>query len=191
MWLAIEGIVGAGKTTTADLLGERTGLVATLEPTDRHPLLDAYYADPRRFALATELVFMALQAHQVTAIGGPGFVSDFAPAKNFVFARLSCDAADLALLEAVDRRLWRDLPRPDLTVVLDVPAEVCLERIARRGRGYELGLGVADLERLRAGYERSLPALGADVRRIALTGAESPDEVADAAGEIAGLAAAI
>jgi deoxyadenosine/deoxycytidine kinase len=188
MWLATEGIVGAGKTTTAELLAERPDLTAILERYDLHPLLGSYYADPARFALETELVFMVLQAHQVgTAAVSSGLVSDFAPAKNFVFARLSCDAADLGLLESVDRRLWRDLPQPDLTVVLDVPAEVCLERVIRRGRAYEQGLTVTDLERIRDGYEASLQELGGEVKRIDLDGGESRAEVAAAVIDAAGL----
>jgi len=187
MWLAIEGIMGAGKTTTAQLLGDQTSLAPLIERSNQHPLLSAYYSDPTRFAFETELIFMALQAQQVMAEDLGGFVSDFAPAKNFVFARTTCSPADLALLEDVDERLWRDLPRPDLTVVLDVPPRVCLKRITERGHAYEQNISVTVLEGLRNGYVVALAELGNQVELLGLSGDEVPVEVARQVADLAQL----
>lgn len=188
MWLAVEGIIGAGKTTTAELLGERTHLSPLIERSDQHPLLNAYYSDPNRYGLETELVFMALQAHQVAASeDSAGFISDFAPAKNFVFARVACNQDDLVLLGKVDARLWRDLPKPDLVIVLDVPPPVCLQRIFRRGRAYEQDLTIANLERLRDGYMKALHEFGADIELLDLSGDETPADVARQVATTGGL----
>ena len=188
MWLALEGVVGAGKTTTAALVGELAGADAALERLDDHPLLEAYYRNPSRYALETELIFMSIQASQVRdALGGDRLVTDFAPAKNLVFARLETGGDDLRLLELADARLWRDLPRPDLTVVLDVPLDICRERLVARGRPYEQGMALDDLARIRAGYLEALDSLGASVARLELSGGEEPVEVARAVMRMAGL----
>lgn len=188
MWLAIEGIVGAGKTTTAELVGAGTDLAPVIERSDQHPFLGDYYRDPARFALETELAFMVLQAHQIrTTDVASGFVSDFAPGKNLIFARMACGDADLSWLESVELRLWRDLPSPELTVFLDVPPNACLGRIAERGRAYEQDLTVPDLDRLRDGYVGALDDLGAEVLTLALDGTESPSEVARAVVDAANL----
>lgn len=188
MWLAIEGVVGAGKTTTASLVGRRAGVEAALERLDEHPFLEAYYRDPKRYAVETELAFMLIQIRQLReSLGGGHLVTDFAPAKNLIFARLESRDDDLRLLEMADARLWRDLPKPDLTVVLDAPLKICRDRLVARGRPYEQGLSVSDLARIRNGYLDNLDTLGAIVTRIELTGAETPEEVAKTVLRAAGL----
>jgi deoxyguanosine kinase len=189
MWLAVEGVVGAGKTTASSLIGESSGLVMVEERAELHPFLADYYEDPRQFAFETELAFMLIQLRELKTIVAPGgVVSDFAPAKNLIFARLQAGEADVALLETVDARLWRDLPRPDVVVYLDLPLEVCLRRIAERGREYEQGLTLPDLERIEDAYRRSLESLGQEVRKLELDGREPPEEVATGVMDLAGVA---
>lgn len=188
MWLAVEGVVGAGKTTTAGLVGQLSGVEAALERLDEHPFLEAYYRDPSRYAVETELAFMLIQMRQLReSLDDGSLITDFAPAKNMIFARLETGGDDLRLLETADARLWRDMPPPDMTAVLDVPLEVCRERLVSRGRSYEQRLGLDDLDRIRDGYLKALDSLGTTVTRIELTGAESPAEVAEAVMKTAGL----
>jgi deoxyguanosine kinase len=188
MWLAIEGIIGAGKTTTAELIAGRSRLTTVIERSEQHPFLEAYYRNPPRYALETELAFMLLQVHPIRDVEKPtAIVSDYAPAKNLIFAGEVCSAEELQFLGGVERRLWADLPRPDLAVVLDVPSEACLTRIATRGRAYERQISTADLDRLRTGYLASLATLGTAAEVVALTGTETPDEVAARVMTLAGL----
>lgn len=188
MWLAIEGLVGAGKTTTAELVGQRTKLSSVIEPSQDHPFLEDYYRDPRLYAIETEITFMLLQIHLLREPGqADAMVSDFSPAKNLIFARTNSVGEDLSFLAEVDARLWRGLPRPDLAVFLDVPVDVCLDRIAQRGREYEQGIGATDLTRLRDEYVDSLQTLGTAVKSVLLEGTEPPDAVADVVVQLAGL----
>jgi deoxyguanosine kinase len=189
MWLAIEGVVGAGKTTTGSLLAEANCLTWARERSEDHAFLADYYAEPPRFALETELAFMLLQLREMKRLDGTvnDAVSDFAPAKNLVFARMWLSPEDLVLLEAIEARLWQGLPSPDRVVYLDVPSPVCLERIRRRGRPYEQGLRVADLDRIKAAYEDSFASLGQEVRVLKLTGSEHPAEVATRVMDLAGM----
>lgn len=186
VWLAIEGVIGAGKTTTASVLAGPTGLEARLERLDEHPFLEAYYRDPARHVLHTELAFMLIQTRQVGGAGG-ALVTDFAPAKNLVFAGLWLGNEDVQFLKQAERQLWRELSPPDLTVFLDVPPPVCLERVRGRGRVYEADLAEGDLIDIRRGYLASLDSLGSEVKVIELDGSEPPERVAKLVAEVAGL----
>jgi deoxyadenosine/deoxycytidine kinase len=149
------------------------------ERSGQHPFLVDFYEDPARFAIETELAFMLIQLGGVkTVSASDGLVSDFAPAKNLIFARLQLPKEDVSLLEMVEARLWRTLPQPDVVVYLDVPLPVCLDRIAQRGRNYEQHLTINDLNRIKDGYRSSLQSLGDVVHELKLSGDESAEEVA-------------
>jgi deoxyadenosine/deoxycytidine kinase len=187
MWIALEGIIGAGKTTTASLISRGSRYALLLEPSDEHPFLDDYYRDPASYVLETEIAFMLLQRHQVLQKAPKAdrhWISDYAPAKNLVFAGLVASPAEMSFIETVDRELWSGLARPDLVIYLDVPVDVCKVRIDRRGRPYEAGIAASDLERLGDAYKRSLDHLGGVVRVLKLRGTETPAIVAE---EVTGL----
>lgn len=181
MWLAVEGIVGAGKTTTAELIAEKTKLTGAIERSDDHPFLDAHYRDPERYAVETELAFMLLQVHQIRDSDVPGgIVTDFAPAKNRVFARMTCTSQQLNFLQDAEKFLWSGMPEPDVVVFLDVPTERCLQRIMDRGRAYERGIEKPVLDQLRTGYLSALDELGSVVETLPLEGTERREDVVEA-----------
>lgn len=188
MWLAIEGVVGAGKTTTSSLVSQLTGAESALERLEEHPFLDDYYRDPARYAVETELAFMLLQLHQLRRLAGSSLlISDFAPPKNLIFARLETTGEDLRFLEAVDAYLWKEMPQPDLAVFLDVPPQICLERVRARARPYEMSLRVDDLKRIRDAYVGSLDSLAGTTLRLELEGGETREEVAGRVIQLANL----
>jgi deoxyadenosine/deoxycytidine kinase len=178
-WLAIEGLVGAGKTTTAELMGANLTGSVVLERIEQHPFLDDYYRAPDRFALETELAFIAIHLHQVKcAADRRALISDFSPAKNPIYGEVNLSMSDAAFLWRTEDYLWKDLQRPEVAIFLDVPPATCLERVRRRGRSMEQGLTVGQLERLRSAYISNLGRLAGDVVRLELNGDESPEEVA-------------
>lgn len=178
-WIAIEGLVGAGKTTTAELIGASLGIPPVLEQVEQHPVIEAYYGDPPRFVLETELVFMSIHLSQIKGIVASGpIVSDFSPAKNLIYAECVVTGNDLALLERVDRRLWRDIPPPDLAVFLDVEPRACLDRVRLRGRPFEQGMTINDLRELRDGYRSKLRSLAREVVNLEIDSELSRDAVA-------------
>jgi deoxyadenosine/deoxycytidine kinase len=188
-WLAVEGIVGAGKTTTAVLAAEQLGIPSILERPDEHPLLGAYHESPERYALETELIFMAMHRHCVREAGGvEDMLSDFSPAKDLIFAALTLGGDDMDVLQLVDGRLWPGAESPSVAVFLDVPIAECLRRAKERGRWYEVDLSEPYLERLRERYMKDLSILAKRVIKIDLDGDEQPSEVAtifcDAVGGI-------
>jgi deoxyguanosine kinase len=177
-WYAIEGLIGAGKSTTATLAASALGMCAALEQADTHPFLARYYRDPQRFALETELAFMAIHLHQVKRTSG-SIVSDFSPAKNLIFGECRLGDHDMGTLREISKLIWRDLLQPSVAFFLDVPVDICLERIQRRALPFERSITLRDLEALREGYVANFSELGVDVVRIALTGHESPERVAE------------
>lgn len=170
--------MGAGKTTAAPLVAQLLDAGLALEPSAVHPFIADYYRDPRRYAMETELAFVALQLHAVKQHDATTpIVSDFSPAKNLIFAKLAMDEAEQRILGDLDRSLWA-ANRPSLVVFLDVPVEVCLARVRERGRAFEQALVDEDVESLRTAYVADLNSLGDTVIRLPLSGEESPQAVA-------------
>ena len=179
-WWAIEGLIGAGKTTTAQIVAANLNIPAVLEETRQHPFIDDYYQDPQLFSFETELAFMAIHLHEIKAARDTsgGIVSDFSPAKNPIFGELNLPKTATAALREIDSLVWRPVGRPDIAVFLDVPPTWCLERIRRRGRPVEQSLKLGDLETLRTKYLARLSELADSVILLELQGQESADHVA-------------
>jgi deoxyguanosine kinase len=180
MIIAIEGGIGVGKTTAATMLAEKLGGNLLLERTDAHPFLSAFYENPARFALETELGFVLLHYHQLHPIDSDELViTDFSPVKDLAFARMNLSGSALELFEHVYERLTSTLPQPALAVYLDVDTTEALKRIRLRDRPYEREITLAYLDRLHAAYSRLLDQFAAIVRRVAISPTDSREVVAD------------
>src|SRR5687768_10880117 len=137
-FLVIEGPIGVGKTTLAGLLAESLGCDTLLEEADKNPFLPKFYAGEKNAALATQLFFLMQRAQQLQTLRQDDLfaqtrIADFLIDKDRLFAEVTLDADELALYEQVFRHLTLDVPRPDLVVYLQAPANVLLERIHKRG----------------------------------------------------------
>jgi len=141
-YIAVEGPIGVGKTTLARRLADTFHRPLVLEPSMENPFLDRFYREGRRYALPTQLFFLLHRANQVAGFGrddmlGPILVTDFLMEKDRLFAKATLDANELELYEDIYERLDLQPPPPDLVVYLQAPVSVLLERIRRRGIGYE------------------------------------------------------
>ncbi|HRZ41995.1 MAG TPA: deoxynucleoside kinase [Bacteroidales bacterium] len=142
-YICIEGNIGAGKTTLASLLAEATGSRLILEEFDENPFLPLFYKDPARYALQTELTFLADRYRQLSenlvqrSLFEPVTIADYHLYKSRLFARNNLNDIDFRLYDRIFQIVEGALPRPDILLYLQAEPEQLLENIARRGRPYE------------------------------------------------------
>jgi deoxyguanosine kinase len=157
--IAVEGPIGAGKTSLARRLADRLGAEILLEQPGENPFLARFYQDMARFALPTQLFFLFQRARQIEQIRqsdmfSPVRIADFLLQKDRLFAEVNLDPHELGLYQQVADTLELDPPTPDLVVYLQAPAHVLLKRVATRGIAYEQLIEAEYLERLGDAYAR-------------------------------------
>jgi deoxyadenosine/deoxycytidine kinase len=158
-YVVVEGPIGAGKTSLARVLAERTGAQALLEDPDSNPFLPGFYQDRERYALPTQLYFLFQRATQVRALSQPDLftgitIADFMIDKDMLFARLTLNDDEFALYRQVYAQIQPSAPAPDLVIYLQAGAETLVERVGRRGVAYERGMSDEYLVRLAENYAR-------------------------------------
>ncbi|CAI8244866.1 MAG: Deoxyguanosine kinase [Flavobacteriia bacterium] len=157
MLIAIEGIIGAGKTTLAKRLAAEWDAHLLLERFEDNPYLASFYADPKRFALPLELSFAAQRGQQwAKACQSLGrkkhLISDFHFEKSLVFASVTLEKNAISPFSQFSKSLFEDLQRPDLIILLQPEPERALENIVQRARGMEVDIPLSYLQDLSTAY---------------------------------------
>ncbi|MFM2162987.1 MAG: hypothetical protein RLZZ383_2499 [Pseudomonadota bacterium] len=157
-YIVIEGLIGVGKTSLCRLLQEAHGAELVLEPHEDNPFLEAFYRDPARYALPVQMYFLLTRWKQIDRIRQlglfhPWVVSDYLFEKDRLFAEKTLSSDELELYDRFAASLGRDMPTPDLVVVLDAPTPVLLRRIRERGIAGEDRIQAKYLDDLRERYE--------------------------------------
>ncbi|MFT7388204.1 MAG: deoxyguanosine kinase [Candidatus Endobugula sp.] len=158
-FIAVEGAIGAGKTTLAKRLADTFNYEVLLERAEENPFLERFYEDRLRNALPTQLFFLFQRAQQIqelrqSDIFQPIKVADFLIDKDPLFAEVTLDKDELAIYQQVYNQLTIDAPKPDLVVYLQAPINTLLRRIKNRGVNAEQNIDSEYLETLDKAYTR-------------------------------------
>ncbi len=160
MYIAIEGVIGVGKTTLARLLQpgfENSELL--LEVFEENPFLSDFYSDRARYAFQTQIFFLLSRYHQqnntVPAILEQGkiLLADYTFAKDSLFARINLHGDELSMYHRVHEALAEKIPLPSLTVYLSANVSTLMARIAQRDRYYERTIERGYIADLVAAYD--------------------------------------
>ncbi|MEX0823313.1 MAG: deoxynucleoside kinase [Balneolaceae bacterium] len=141
-FIAIEGVIGAGKTTLAKLLAEKHKSRLVLEQFEENPFLPKFYEDRNRYAFQTQLAFLASRFRQQQKMTNRdlfdrGIVSDYIFEKDRIFARLNLDDDELALYDNVFGIMAGIAARPNLVIYLQSTVDRLMKNVKQRGREYE------------------------------------------------------
>ncbi len=158
-YIAIEGVIGVGKTTLARLIRDSFQAELLLEVFEENPFLSDFYADRARYAFQTQVFFLLSRYRQQHRVIGPtlvhsSLISDYSFAKDRLFAHLNLAGDELEMYERVHSVLAEKIPMPDLIVYLRAEVDTLMDRIATRDRPYERAMSRDYIADLRQAYER-------------------------------------
>jgi deoxyguanosine kinase len=158
-YICIEGPIGAGKSTLARILAERTGSRLVTEPDEDNPFLERFYTDERKHAFQTQLFYLLSRYQQQTTLTQGdlfkrGIVCDYLFAKDRIFAALTLDEQEFRLYDRIYSMLHSQVPRPDLVIYLQARPDVLLDRVKKRGRKSETRLRSGYLEEVNQAYNQ-------------------------------------
>ncbi|TVZ52952.1 2-amino-4-hydroxy-6-hydroxymethyldihydropteridine diphosphokinase [Dokdonia sp. Hel_I_53] len=157
-YIAIEGNIGAGKTSLATMISEEFNAKLILERFKDNPFLPKFYKEPDRFAFPLEMSFLADRYQQLLDdIGQYDLFKDFMCAdydryKSLIFAQVTLQEEEFALYKRLHEMMYREMPQPDLYIYLYQNTERLLSNIKKRGRAYEKGIAPEYLEKINQGY---------------------------------------
>ncbi|KAF0140601.1 MAG: deoxynucleoside kinase [Stygiobacter sp.] len=156
-YIAIEGVIGAGKTTLAGMLSEKLNADLILEQFEENPFLEKFYDDRKRFAFQTQMFFLINRYKQQQQLKQQDLfssitVSDYIFDKDKIFAYLNLSAEEVKLYENIFPLLERDIPKPDLVIFLQCSIDRLMANIKLRGRKFEKNLTRQYLAELSEAY---------------------------------------
>lgn len=177
-FIAIEGNIGAGKTTLCHMLAEDYGCRLVLERFAENPFLPYFYESPERYAFPVELFFMTERHKQLQeelaqqSLFEQFIVSDYFFLKTLLFAKNNLNEEEYRLFQRLFYILNASFPKPELLVYLHRPVPNLLQNIQKRGRGFEQDISADYLSQIQHTYfeffkaEKSLPILILEIEDI-------------------------
>lgn len=156
-FIAIEGVIGAGKTSLTKLLSEKRQARLVLEEFEDNPFLPKFYEDRERYAFQTQLAFLASRFKQQQNMMSKDLfhqltISDYIFEKDRIFARLNLSDDELALYDSIFNIMTGISAKPNLIVFIQCSVERLMENIEKRGRDYEQHITIDYLRDLNNAY---------------------------------------
>ena len=156
-YVAIEGVIGVGKTSLSGLLEERLNAKLVLEKFDENPFLSDFYIDPERYAFQTQLFFLLSRYRQQQELRQINvfhnlIISDYMFVKDRLFASLNLDEKEMSLYDSIAKILEKNIINPDLVIYLQADTQKLMERIDMRDREFEKNMSPDYIEGLNQVY---------------------------------------
>lgn len=141
-YIAVEGVIGAGKTSLAEKLSESLGAKTIYEEFEQNPFLEEFYQDPERFAFQTQIFFLLSrykqqQELQQIDLFQECIVSDYLFAKDRIFATLNLSDKEMKLYDGIAKLMERDIVLPELIIYLQASTDHLMHNISKRARKME------------------------------------------------------
>lgn len=156
-FIAIEGVIGSGKTSLAKVLAQQfhAGIVA--EQFDDNPFLEKFYADRKKFAFHTQLYFLMSRYKQQREVAqidlfNSRVIADYLFTKDRIFAEINLSEDEFRLYDKIYALIEHDVPRPDLVLYLQGTPEFLYKRIKQRDRNFEREIEYEYIEELCNAY---------------------------------------
>ena len=159
-YIAIEGTIGAGKTTLATRIAKDFNGKLVLEEFegDKNPFLPKFYKEPEKYSFQLEMTFLALRFQQLKDKLGAldlfhdFIISDYYVAKSLIFSRNNLQEDEYQLFSRFFNIIFSDMPKPELMVYLYSDVECLQQNIRNRGRSYEQEISDEYLANIQQGY---------------------------------------
>lgn len=156
-YIAVEGVIGAGKTTLATMLGEMLGAKVVVEQFAENPFLKDFYKDPERYAFQTQIFFLLTRYKQQQQLAQADLfhrflVTDYIFEKDKIFAYLNLQDEELKLYETLVSSIQHNIPTPDLVVYLQSSVPRLMTNIRHRGRDFESEMQESYIKDLNEAY---------------------------------------
>ena len=157
-YIAIEGNIGAGKTTLTMKIAEDFNAKTVLERFADNPFLPKFYQDQPRYAFPLEMSFLADRYQQISDdlaqfdLFKDFIVADYHIFKSLIFAKVTLSEDEYRLYRKLFEIIYREMPKPDLYIYLYQNTERLLENIKHRGRSYEQEIPADYLDAINRGY---------------------------------------
>lgn len=157
-YLVIEGNIGAGKTTLAQMISEKYQTKLVLEQFADNPFLPKFYENQQQYSFPLEMAFLAERYNQLNRelshfdLFSPFTISDYYFMKSLIFAQNTLQPDEYNLYRQFFTIIYEKMPKPDLYVYLHKDTDLLLKNIAERGRSYETFITKEYLEKITQGY---------------------------------------
>ncbi len=197
-YIAIEGNIGAGKTTLAQLIAAKLHAQLLLEQFADNPFLTDFYKDPQRFAFTVEMAFMAERYHQLDEnlvqadLFNTPYIADYHPLKSKIFASINLPEKEYRLYAKFFDLMFQSFRKPDVLVFLKSSIDLLQYNIKQRNRNFEQDIPDAYLQKLDSAYAQFLkqvnvPVIVVDKEKFDFV--ENPNHVASLIEVIGGIKA--
>jgi deoxyguanosine kinase len=157
-YIAIEGNIGAGKTSLASTMSREFNAKLILERFADNPFLPKFYKEPQRYAFTLEMSFLADRYQQISDdlsqldLFKDFIVSDYDVFKSLIFSKITLPEDEFRLYRKLFYQVYKDIAKPDLYVYLYQNTQRLQKNIKKRGRNYEQDIEDDYLDKINSGY---------------------------------------